>query len=103
MKYKEVMLCSFATGLFSPPVRGVYYLRFTLNVGRTGSANAVLLRNGDVISSVYETAGLNNSGANGVTLLLEKGDRVIVAIYPGFSLYGSAKLSTFSGFLIFPM
>ncbi|XP_067428263.1 cerebellin-1-like isoform X2 [Thunnus thynnus] len=91
------------TGIFTVPMKGLYYIRFTGCVGNSGSLNAVLLKNGEKMFAIYNTVGSHSSGSNGMTLVLEEGDQLWVRLWSGQSIFDQSRLSTFSGFLVFPM
>uniref|UniRef100_A0A3B3WI92 C1q domain-containing protein n=1 Tax=Poecilia mexicana TaxID=48701 RepID=A0A3B3WI92_9TELE len=92
------------TGIFTAPVKGLYYFRFTGVVGRTGKLNAGLKKNGENIVAIYHKAGTQASASNGVALELQEGDRVFVQIWENdLTIADQSRLSTFSGFLVFPL
>ncbi|XP_008426681.1 cerebellin-1-like [Poecilia reticulata] len=92
------------TGIFTAPVKGLYYFRFTGVVGRTGKLNAGLKKNGENIVAIYHKAGTQASASNGVALELEEGNRVYVQIWENdLTIADQSRLSTFSGFLVFPL
>ncbi|XP_008295308.1 complement C1q tumor necrosis factor-related protein 3-like [Stegastes partitus] len=91
------------TGIFTAPVKGLYYLRFTGCVGNSGTLNAALFKNGINMFAIYNTLGTHSSGSNGMTLELEKGDQVWIILWPSSSVFDQSRLTTFSGFLVFPM
>ncbi|XP_040920686.1 complement C1q tumor necrosis factor-related protein 3-like [Toxotes jaculatrix] len=91
------------TGIFTAPVKGLYYIRFTGNVGDSGSLNAALLKNGENMFAIYDNQGTHSSSSNGMTLVLEVGDLLWITLWPQQSIFDQSRLSTFSGFLVFPM
>ncbi|XP_070782381.1 complement C1q tumor necrosis factor-related protein 3-like [Enoplosus armatus] len=91
------------TGIFTPPMKGLYYIRFTGCVGDSGSLNAALRKNGLSMFAIYDTRGTHGCGSNGMTLVLEKGDLLWVTLWTQQSIFDQTRLSTFSGFLVFPM
>ncbi|XP_070844004.1 complement C1q tumor necrosis factor-related protein 3-like [Chaetodon trifascialis] len=91
------------TGIFTAPVKGLYYVRFTSCVGASGSLNAALLKNGQNMFAVFETRGSHGSGSNGMALVLEEGDKLWITLWSQQSIFDQSRLSTFSGFLVFPM
>lgn len=94
-------------GLFTAPVKGVYYFRFTVCGNRINqSAGAFLYKNGQKIVSVgqYLQHIQHRYASNGAVLQLEVGDVVCIKLLPGYAIYDSPdNLSTFSGFLIYPI
>ncbi|XP_073705858.1 cerebellin-2 [Garra rufa] len=96
------------TGIFTAPVRGVYAFRvFSKAFGNSDRAvTAGLFKNDQHILSTHghQASGFISS-SNGVSLLLEEGDKVKVNLYPGQWIFdnGEHHHSTFSGHLLFPM
>ncbi|XP_076847130.1 uncharacterized protein LOC143492630 [Brachyhypopomus gauderio] len=95
------------TGMFTAPVRGVYYFRFTSCSGNSGYNSGVFLyKNQDKLLNLYE---YNSDGyvryiTGGLTLQLEPGDLVHIRLPQGYMLYETDTYrNTFSGFLIFTM
>lgn len=95
------------TGLFTAPVKGVYYFRFTAcGTQIRQSLGASLHKNGQKIVSVgqWRNHDQHRYASNGAVLQLEVGDVVCVKLLPGYTIYDSPdNLSTFSGFLIYPL
>ncbi|KAM8725350.1 complement C1q tumor necrosis factor-related protein 3-like [Acanthopagrus latus] len=91
------------TGLFTAPVKGLYYIRFTGCVGESGSLNAALMKNGQNMFAIFDTRNTHGSGSNGMALVLEEGDRLSVTLWSGQSIFDQSRLSTFTGFLVSPV
>ncbi|XP_038849243.1 cerebellin-2-like [Salvelinus namaycush] len=94
------------TGIFTAPVRGVYYFRFSMVSYETALLGGLnMYRNGQRIlhNGQYYNAG-NEYVCNGVTLHLQKDDTVHMRLPNGWAVYDDdSNHSTFSGFLLFPM
>ncbi|XP_015252824.1 PREDICTED: complement C1q subcomponent subunit B-like [Cyprinodon variegatus] len=91
------------TGIFTTPVKGLYYIQVTGVVGNNGQLNAGLKKNSDLMFAIYQKSGLQTSASNGMTLALEQGDRLYVQLWKGQTIADQGRLSTFTGFLVFPM
>ncbi|CAJ1077821.1 complement C1q tumor necrosis factor-related protein 3-like [Xyrichtys novacula] len=89
------------TGIFTAPVKGVYYIRFTGCVGESGSLNAALMKNTENMFAIFDTRGTHGCGSNGMPLILEEGDQLSITLWSGQSIFDQTRLSTFSGFLLF--
>ncbi|XP_029597115.1 uncharacterized protein LOC115179621 isoform X2 [Salmo trutta] len=93
-----------ATGVFTAPVRGVYYIRFTaMSVQTSFYFYAYMYKNGQKImySQGYNAGGYETL-SNGVSLELEEGDVVYMRIPASNRLYDdSNNHNIFSGFLLF--
>ncbi|XP_062391033.1 complement C1q-like protein 4 [Sardina pilchardus] len=98
---------SSTTGFFTAPVKGVYYFRFTVRDGLTSRyMHIMMFKNGEQIMwlSEYDTDGHPAYLSSGATLQLEEGDVVNMRLPAGYRLYDNTNnLSTFSGFLLFPL
>ncbi|KAK2855797.1 hypothetical protein Q5P01_004532 [Channa striata] len=91
------------TGVFTAPTKGLYYIRFTGSFGNSNVLNAAVLKNGENMFATYNTVGHHSSDSNGMSLVLEEGDQVWVVLWASSSIFDQSRLSTFSGFLVFPM
>ncbi|KAL7848447.1 hypothetical protein AOLI_G00231650 [Acnodon oligacanthus] len=94
------------TGVFTAPLRGVYYFRFNLFGNSASHWVAVyLFKNQENILYVSERPdGVNEYISSGATLLLEKGDLVYIKLNSGCQIFdNSDNHCTFSGFLLFPV
>lgn len=95
------------TGIFTAPMRGVYvFTVFSKAYGNPDKAMvAGLFQNDQHVFSTYARQdGGFISSSNGVSLLLEKADRIYVNLYPGYWIFDNEHHhSTFSGHLLFQM
>ncbi|KAL7373406.1 hypothetical protein ABVT39_006097 [Epinephelus coioides] len=94
------------TGIFTAPVRGVYYFRFTLWEIRTSYWIGVYLYHNE--KRMTYSFDLNDnryvSVSNALILQLEKGDVVYMSLHPGGGVFDdSNNRNIFSGFLLFPL
>uniref|UniRef100_A0A8C7NUY0 C1q domain-containing protein n=1 Tax=Oncorhynchus mykiss TaxID=8022 RepID=A0A8C7NUY0_ONCMY len=93
-----------ATGVFTAPVRGLYYISFTaMSVQTSFYFYAYMYKNGQKImySQGYNAGGYETL-SNGVCLELEEGDVVYMRIPASNRLYdNSNNHNIFSGFLLF--
>uniref|UniRef100_A0A4W5LC50 Cerebellin 17 n=1 Tax=Hucho hucho TaxID=62062 RepID=A0A4W5LC50_9TELE len=96
------------TGVFTAPVRGLYYIRFTA-MGLKGpqSIGPYIYHNDKSVMFNHQNNdnGHNRFLSNALTLELEAGDVVYMRLPVNQELYDekSSNYSTFSGFLLFPM
>merc|ERR1719309_706911 len=95
------------TGVFTAPVRGVYYIRFTANGPTDFTMSAVLYKNNAEIQLIVHeqpSGEGSDTGSNGAALLLEAGDRLSMKLWHNTQVWDNSNHhSTFSGFLLFPM
>uniref|UniRef100_A0A3Q1IJE1 C1q domain-containing protein n=1 Tax=Anabas testudineus TaxID=64144 RepID=A0A3Q1IJE1_ANATE len=95
-----------AAGVFTAPVRGVYFFSFTAADYLKGYMGLYLYRNNQPIIFNLD---LNDHGgyasmSNGVALKLEEGDRVRLSLPASYRLYDDSRnFSVFSGFLLFAL
>ncbi|XP_072316408.1 complement C1q tumor necrosis factor-related protein 4-like [Eucyclogobius newberryi] len=95
------------TGVFTAPVRGVYYVRFTANAPSDFPMSAVMYRNNAQVALIAHE-GPSGSGSdtasNGAALLLEEGDTLKMVLWHQTQIWDNSNHhSTFSGFLLFPL
>lgn len=90
-------------GIFTAPVKGLYYIRFTGCIGKSGSLNAALLKNDLNMFAIFDTRGSHGSSSNGMALVLEAGDQLSITLWSQQSIFDQSRLSTFTGFLISPL
>ncbi|KAI4881185.1 hypothetical protein NFI96_026235 [Prochilodus magdalenae] len=94
------------TGVFTAPVRGVYYFRFSVLGASTSYWTGVnLVKNHErILVAVESPTGNHQYATGGATLLLEKGDVVYVVLRATCQICDSNdNHSSFSGFLVYPM
>ncbi|XP_001334228.3 cerebellin-4-like [Danio rerio] len=91
------------TGIFTAPVKGVYYFSFFYHCGTKFRTELTLYRNGNpeaVTKHNWIDLILTRNGGNGLTLLLEKADQVYIVLSKGTYVWDGNSITTFSGFLI---
>ncbi|XP_063060296.1 complement C1q-like protein 2 [Engraulis encrasicolus] len=94
------------TGIFTAPVRGVYYIRFT-SMGR--SSHSVLcsrlVKNGEQVMAMHAVPNDRNDFiSNAVILQLEVGDVIYMQLPATYQTYDDDdNPTTFSGFLLSPL
>ncbi|XP_017327555.1 adiponectin isoform X1 [Ictalurus punctatus] len=95
------------TGIFTAPVKGVYYFSIVLFNAFDNSTGLSLMKNGEAIVSVSDNpprADTEDTAGNSVSLLLEKGDRVYLELLENRKVYTDRwRRNTFSGHLLFTM
>ncbi|XP_015193199.1 cerebellin 18 [Lepisosteus oculatus] len=99
-----------ALGAFTAPRTGLYSFSFSAysNVGAAGNRlyhQVSLIRNSDVVASVWEDnrEDSEDSGSQTVLLPLAAGDQVYIRLLSGRQLCGDTNQhNTFSGFLVYP-
>ncbi|XP_073344264.1 uncharacterized protein [Pagrus major] len=95
------------TGIFTAPVSGAYYFRFTLWSQRTLAYMGASLHHNHkcmMTNSDYNDNYGYGSLSNAIILQLEQGDEVFMTIGSGDSLSDNGdNRTTFSGFLLFPL
>ncbi|XP_044195899.1 cerebellin-1-like [Thunnus albacares] len=95
------------TGVFTAPVNGTYYFRFTGFEDRSKNWLGIKLYHNDKrITGSYD--GNYDDGtvmvSNGFVLQLEKGDEIYMVLTPDYGVSDDHNnRTTFSGFLLFPM
>uniref|UniRef100_A0A3Q1EJ48 Uncharacterized LOC110951236 n=2 Tax=Acanthochromis polyacanthus TaxID=80966 RepID=A0A3Q1EJ48_9TELE len=95
------------TGVFTAPVNGVYYIRFTANAPTDFTMSAVLYKNDaeiQLITHEQPSGSGSDTASNGAALQLQAGDRLSMKLWHNTQIWDNSNHhSTFSGFLIFPM
>ncbi|XP_066536853.1 cerebellin-1-like isoform X2 [Hoplias malabaricus] len=95
-------------GVFTAPLKGVYDFRVSSKA--QGNSECLILmglfKNDAHVTSIFANQNTGvYSASNGVTLSLEKGDRISVRLYPSAWIFdnGAHHHSSFSGHLLFPL
>ncbi|XP_065133253.1 complement C1q-like protein 3 [Paramisgurnus dabryanus] len=93
------------TGIFTAPVQGAYYFRFNAHTRSPFNLGAGLFKNDVPQCSVSSWKSTTHSNAsNGVVLTLEPGDQVHIKVWRNAQVYDNKdSLTSFSGFLLFPL
>ncbi|KAF7688941.1 complement C1q-like protein 3 [Silurus meridionalis] len=91
------------TGIFTAPLNGIYYIRFTScgNTGRHGMAVDLYKNNEKMSGLVKESDGYMTYFSGGLILQLEVGDTVYTKLPANTKLYDDVNnRTTFSGFVV---
>ncbi|CAL8327059.1 unnamed protein product [Lota lota] len=97
------------TGVFTAPVKGVYYFRYTgFSLAENDSGLSIFHAGRRVVSTYkYSSRGNTDNGhsSNGVTLLLAAGDGVHMQLWVNSWVFVDRRYNycSFSGFLLFPV
>ncbi|KAL7876681.1 hypothetical protein AOLI_G00116440 [Acnodon oligacanthus] len=93
------------TGIFTAPLKGVYYFRFYAHCHSGNKMAVSLYKNDKVQCSVFSERPLTNGNAsNGIVLILDKGDRIYTKLWDKTWVYDDpASYTSFGGFLLFPL
>ncbi|XP_034146186.1 complement C1q-like protein 2 isoform X2 [Esox lucius] len=93
------------SGVFSAPVRGVYYFSFLSFAYNGHNACISLFKNSERMLSAcdhHSAADSSDSAGNGRTLHLEQGDQVYITLHARSHIFAdNQNRSTFRGFLLF--
>ncbi|TDH05501.1 hypothetical protein EPR50_G00122970 [Perca flavescens] len=95
-----------ATGIFTAPVKGVYYFSFSGHNISSRPMGLRLMKNGVQMVTVYNHPAGNRheTATNGMTLQLEVGDQVYMRLRPDTWIVDNGNNhSTFIGHLLFPL
>ncbi|KAK9535379.1 hypothetical protein VZT92_007762 [Zoarces viviparus] len=111
LKYKKVFSNTGngynpSTGIFTAPVNGTYFFRFSMfkSVSPTSNSVVCLMKNDEWLASVWDTSGTDSTdmGSNAVVIALQVGDSVFVELQATRVVYESnLYFNTFTGFLLF--
>lgn len=107
-------LLIFLTGMFTAPVKGVYFFTFVIFKPRdpSNSASGVkLMKNGEIMVSATDnvpghkdTEDTEDTTSNSVIIELDALDQVYIVMHGGRSIYvDGGRRSTFSGHLLYVM
>ncbi|XP_041820769.1 complement C1q-like protein 4 [Chelmon rostratus] len=92
-----------ATGIFTAPVKGIYYFTFFYHAGGAQPARLFLMRNKQIVAATSDHStsydGADNGG-NAVFLQLQRGDHVYVRLCAHTHVWQNDAITTFSGFLV---
>ncbi|KAA0719482.1 Cerebellin-2 Precursor [Triplophysa tibetana] len=95
------------TGIFTAPVKGVYFFRFYGHSQRGNRMAVSLYKNNEQQCSVFydkTQSSPNGNGSNGVVLTMEKADKVHTQLWKDSWVYDDEQTFTsFSGFMLFPL
>ncbi|XP_038126393.1 complement C1q-like protein 2 [Cyprinodon tularosa] len=94
------------TGIFTSPVRGVYYFRFTFfEVDNANWMGVRLYHNSKLIMINYDrSSSYYENMSNGVILQLNIDDVVYMVLVSPYTVFDDHRnYSTFTGFLLFPL
>ncbi|XP_077409749.1 complement C1q tumor necrosis factor-related protein 3-like [Vanacampus margaritifer] len=91
------------TGVFTAPVKGLYFVTFTAAAGSEGGLNAAVIKDGVNMFAIYDSQNKFSSATNGMALQLDVGDKLWVTLWANQRIFDQSRLSTFSGFLISPL
>ncbi|XP_029979798.1 complement C1q-like protein 2 [Sphaeramia orbicularis] len=94
------------TGIFTAPIRGVYYFRFSaINNNVNAALGVQVYLNGKRVSWNYDRDSTSSGRiTNAFVFQLEKGDVVYLVLPGGHEIYDDVhNRNTFSGFLLFPV
>ncbi|XP_041805723.1 cerebellin-4-like [Chelmon rostratus] len=94
------------TGIFTAPVKGVYYFSFSGHNLSSRPMGLRLMKNGVQIITVYNHPAGNRheTATNGITIQLEKGDQVYMRLRANTWIFDNGNNhSTFIGNLLFPL
>ena len=92
--------------MFTAPVNGVYYVRFTANGPNDGAISAVLYKGYEKLLIVHEQPSGEGSdtASNGATLQLVKGEQLHMKLWVNTQIWdNSNRHSTFTAFLLYAM
>lgn len=100
-----ILFC-YCTGIFTAPVKGVYFFTFTTYSWVSSADIGVqLMKNTDEVVMVWENQDRGDNedyASNSVVLQLKVGDRIYMSLPKGFYIAASSlhNLNTFTGYLL---
>ena len=106
-QFDPSLIFSSDAGIFTAPVRGVYYIRFTLRDNRASVWSGAYLYHNDKMvmwNAHYKDGHGDGHVSNALVLQLEKGDVIYMVLGSSYSVYDdSNNYTTFSGFLLYAL
>ncbi|XP_059357518.1 cerebellin-2-like [Carassius carassius] len=95
------------TGIFTAPVKGVYFFNFVVFNPNHMSTGVRLFKNGNFVVAATDNPpeqDTEDTTCNSVSLILEQGDRIHLQLLENRRIYtDSLRRNTFSGHLLFTM
>ncbi|XP_059356846.1 complement C1q tumor necrosis factor-related protein 3-like [Carassius carassius] len=95
------------TGIFTAPVKGVYFFNFVVFNPHDISTGVRLLKNGNFVVAATDNPpkeDTEDTTCNSVSLILEQGDQIHLQLIENCRIYtDSLRRNTFSGHLLFTM
>uniref|UniRef100_A0A3P9JP39 C1q domain-containing protein n=1 Tax=Oryzias latipes TaxID=8090 RepID=A0A3P9JP39_ORYLA len=91
------------TGMFTAPVKGLYYFTYFAHGGRTGRIRLQLKKDGTMVADIHIHPSQSNSAdnaGNAVFLELEQGNQVYLTLVANSAIWGQGFATTFSGVLL---
>ncbi|XP_073689384.1 complement C1q tumor necrosis factor-related protein 3-like [Garra rufa] len=86
------------TGIFTAPLRGVYYFSFFYHCGTASETVLTLYRNEmkEAAAGQHKSNGVPANGGNSLTLLLDKGDQVYIKLGKDSWIWDKENVTLFS-------
>ncbi|KAK2900720.1 hypothetical protein Q8A67_008835 [Cirrhinus molitorella] len=95
------------SGIFTAPVKGVYFFNFVVFNPHDISTGVKLLKNGNVVVTATDNPpkqDTEDTTFNSVSLILEQGDHIYLQLMENCRVYtDKGRRNTFSGHLLFTM
>ncbi|XP_073705712.1 complement C1q tumor necrosis factor-related protein 3-like isoform X2 [Garra rufa] len=95
------------TGIFTAPVKGVYFFNFVVFNPHDISAGVRLLKNGNFVVAATDNPpkqDTEDTTCNSVSLILEQGDQIYLQLMEKCRVYtDKGRRNTFNGHLLFAM
>lgn len=96
-----------STGIFTAPVKGVYFFNFVVFNPDEEPTGVRLLKNGNSVVTASDNApgqDTEDTTSNSVSLILERGDKIYLQLLENRRVYtDSWRRNTFSGHLLFTL
>ncbi|NP_001103579.1 cerebellin 8 precursor [Danio rerio] len=93
------------TGIFTAPVKGVYYFSFFYHCSTSHGTELALHKNGEwvTVTAHHKKKGPAENGGNGITLQLQKGDQLYINLIKNKWIWDGSNVTVFNGFLLYDM